>query len=302
MSTHKTVILIAGPTAVGKTSLALELAKKFSTAIISADSRQCYRELNIGVAKPSTQQLAEIKHYFINSHSIHDLVNASCFEKYALDKADEIFLHHDVAVMVGGTGLYIKAFCEGLDDIPEVSLKIRAQIIEEYKLNGMEWLRKKVEEEDNLFWLRSDIQNPQRLMRSLEVKRSTGRSILSFRKEIKRNRPFKILKIGLDLPRNELYRRIDNRVDMMMECGLVEEARSLIVFQNLNALRTVGYAELFEFFNGKATLMDASENIKKHTRHYAKRQMTWFRKDADMRWFLSGDTDKITEFIAGSLG
>ncbi len=285
----KTVIIIAGPTAVGKTSVAIGLAKRLDTEIISADSRQCYRELDIGVARPSPEELASVPHHFIASHSIHQKITASTFEAYALDKLSHIFRHKDVAIMVGGTGLYIKAFCEGLDEIPEVPEHIHNEVKEQYRQQGLEWLQQEVAGADPGFYEVGEIQNPQRLMRALEVARATGRSILGFRKGEKAKRDFQIIKYALELPKEELHRNIHARVDQMMEGGLPEEVRSLLPYQHLNALQTVGYRELFDHYNGTVSLDAAVEEIKKNTRQYAKRQMTWFRKDKEYRWMHPGD-------------
>ncbi len=282
---NKTCIIITGPTAIGKTASAIELANKYKTQIISADSRQCYRELNIGVAKPSAEQLESIQHYFINSHSIHDEVNVKIFEQYALHAIHKIFETNDVAIMVGGTGLYIKAFCEGLDEVPPVNEAIRNEINEAYKTSGIEWLNDEVKKQDPLYYSSGEIQNPQRMMRALEVKLSTGNSILDFYSGKKIEREFEIKKINLELPRNELYERINKRVDDMMQAGLLKEAESLFPYRHLNALQTVGYKELFYFMEGKTlpdgrqvSLDKAIDNIKKNTRHFAKRQITWFKK------------------------
>jgi tRNA dimethylallyltransferase len=281
---RETCIVIVGPTAVGKTSFAIEIARHFNTEIISADSRQCYTELNIGVAKPSQQQLSEVRHYFINSHSIHEDVNAKVFEAYALQSSEEIFSSHHVAVMTGGTGLYIKAFCEGLDEIPTIDTGIREEIISSYKTKGITWLQNEIRQHDPQFFSVGEIQNPQRLMRALEVKLSTGRSVLDFHTRQKIERSFSIIKLGLYLPTKELYAHINKRVDDMMRDGLEDEARNLYSFKNLNALQTVGYKELFDHFDGKISLEEAVEQIKTNTRHFAKRQMTWFRRDMEIRW------------------
>ena len=280
----KTVIIIAGPTAVGKTAVAIELAKQLSTEIISADSRQCYKELRIGVARPSEGELSRVQHHFIASHSIHEKVTAAGFESYALQKAAEIFEHHDQLVMVGGTGLYIKAFCEGLDEIPEVKVEIRNEIIDAYKAKGLDWLQEEIQRLDPKFYQEGEIRNPHRLIRALEVVRSTGQSVLSFRKGEKKPRPFNVMKIALDLPKQQLHQNIDTRVEQMMEAGLEKEARALYPLRHLQALQTVGYKELFDHFNGEITLSQAIELIKKNTRQYAKRQMTWFRKDGEFEW------------------
>jgi tRNA dimethylallyltransferase len=285
MEQTKTVIIIVGPTAVGKTAFAMEVAKLLHTCIISADSRQCYKELNIGVAKPSAEDLQQVKHYFINSHSIQEDVNAVVFEEYALKAVHEIFQVKDVAVMVGGTGLYIKAFCEGLDEIPPIDEDLRARIIAGYEENGLDWLQNEIQKKDPGFWQSAERQNPQRLMRALEVKESTGKSIDAFRTGRKLGRPFKMIKIGLELPRETLYDRINRRVDHMVVQGLVKEAKALIQFRHLNALQTVGYKELFESFDGSLTVEKAIDEIKKNSRHYAKRQLTWFKRDPAIQWF-----------------
>lgn len=279
-----TCIIISGPTASGKTALAIELALHLQTSIISADSRQCFRELNIGVAKPSPQELEKVHHYFINSHSIHDEVNAAIFEKYALGSASAIFQKNKYAIMVGGTGLYIKAFCEGMDEIPAIDQSIRKNIISNYESSGLVWLQQQVQQQDPEYYAQGEIQNPQRLMRALEVKLSTGRSVISFQQQQKKQRPFRIIQLAIDLPRAVLYDRIDNRVDEMMKNGLLDEVKQLMLFKDLNALQTVGYRELFSHLQGEISLERAVELIKQNTRHYAKRQLTWFKKDESIRW------------------
>lgn len=297
---EKTVIVVAGPTAVGKTALSLQLARHFNTAILSADSRQCYREMNIGVAKPSAEELALVKHYFINSHSIKDDVNAGTFEHYALQSVNEIFATNDIAVMVGGTGLYINAFCNGIDVMPDIPASIREEIIHQYQKHGLAWLQQQLQKDDPEFWQVAEQQNPQRLMRALEVIRATGLSILSFRKGLQQQRPFRIIKTALQLPREILNQRINQRVDQMMETGLLAEVESLLSYRELNALQTVGYRELFDYFDGSKSLSEAVEQIKINTRHYAKRQMTWFKKDKDITWFDTGD-DNIIHFLENLL-
>ena len=280
----KTCIVIVGPTAVGKTAFAIEVAKHFSTQIISADSRQCYKELNIGVAKPSEEELAAAHHYFIGSHSIQETVNAGTFEKYALDKINKIFADNDIAVMVGGTGLYIKSFCEGIDEIPAVKDEVRKTIITNYNNGGIEWLQEQVKKNDQQYFVKGEILNPQRMMRALEVKLSTGKSIIEFQTRQKQQRDFNIIKIGLEMPREILYDRINKRVDVMMENGLLDEVTSLLPYKDLNALQTVGYTELFKYLSGETSLEVAVDAIKQNSRHYAKRQMTWFKKDETIKW------------------
>lgn len=281
---QKTVVIILGPTASGKTSAAIEMAGRYQTEIISADSRQCFRELNIGVARPSPEELKTIPHHFIATHSIHEAITAASFEQYALTKAAELFVKHDVIVMAGGTGLYIKAFCEGLDSIPAIPAAIRDIIIQSYNEKGLSWLQEQVKEKDHEFYEKGEIQNPQRMMRALEVVEFTGQSILSFRKGKKLNRGFSIIKVGIDLPKEELHKRIHYRTEQMIEHGLVEEVQRLVSYQHLNALQTVGYKEIFDYLNKKITLEKAIEDIKTNTRQYAKRQMTWFKKDSDILW------------------
>ncbi|HEV3413418.1 MAG TPA: tRNA (adenosine(37)-N6)-dimethylallyltransferase MiaA [Puia sp.] len=291
---ESTIIIIVGPTAVGKTAAAIRLARQEQTQIISADSRQCYRELNIGVAKPSKAELDAVHHYFINSHSIREEVNAAVFEELALQWTADIFRKAPTAVMVGGTGLYVKAFTDGLDDIPAVDPAIRRQLQQQYELNGIGWLQQEVRLHDPAFYAEGERQNPQRLLRALEVRLSTGRSILSFRSGTGRVRPFLIRKIGLELPKEELHRHIHERVDQMIDQGLVEEVKGLLPYRNHNALRTVGYKEIFEYLDGWCSLDEAIANIKINTRRYAKRQLTWFRKDPDIQWIRPDDALKLT--------
>ena len=276
--TQKKCIVISGPTASGKTAYALSLALKYNTSIISADSRQCFRELNIGVAKPSAKELKQAKHYFIDTLSISEEVNARLFEQYALDSIRKIFKDNDVAIMAGGTGLYIKAFCEGLDDIPGISLEIQNELRENYKNYGMPWLEEQLKNLDPLFAEKGEMKNPQRMLRALEVVTSTGQSILDFHSKIKTERPFIIEHHYIEVPRNILYENINTRTDKMIDAGLVEEARNLYPYRHLNALQTVGYKELFEYFDEKISLEKAVDEIKKNTRHFAKRQITWFKK------------------------
>lgn len=292
-----TVIIIAGPTAVGKTTFAISLAQHFQTEIISADSRQCFQEMRIGVARPSDDELASVPHHFIASHSVNEELNAGSFERYALDQVEKIFQNHPVAIMLGGTGLYIKAFAEGIDPMPEIPTEIREAVIDGYKQKGLIWLQKELEQKDPDFWKVAEQQNPQRLMRALEVLNATGQSILHFRTRAKAIRPFRIIKFGLELPKEKLKERIDLRVDQMMSDGLLDEVKSLIPFKQMNALQTVGYREIFEFLDDKISLTEAVESIKINTRHYAKRQMTWFKKDQELQW-LSPDEIGIEKVIS----
>jgi tRNA dimethylallyltransferase len=285
----KCCIVVAGPTAVGKTALAVALAQQLGTCIISADSRQCYRELNIGVAKPSAHELAAVPHYFIDTHTISETVTAADFEQQALQAATEVFARHNTVIAVGGTGLYIKAFCEGLDAIPAVGEPLRQEIISGYRQHGLAWLQQQVATADPLWYATGETQNPQRLMRALEVVKATGRSLAHFQQGQKKQRPFRIVKIGLELPRPLLYERINQRVLQMMEMGLEAEVRQLYPQRHRNALQTVGYQELFDHIEGRCSLDEAVARIQQNTRHYAKRQLTWFKKDTDYKWLMPGD-------------
>jgi tRNA dimethylallyltransferase len=282
----KKALLIVGPTASGKTSLSLAAASTCHTQIISADSRQCYREMNIGVAKPSSNELGQVRHYFINSHSIHEAVDAAVFEQTALQAAEEIFGVNDVAVVTGGTGLYVKVFCEGIDHIPAVDPAVKERVEACSREHGVSGLQQWLTEVDPVFMSQSkETANRVRLMRALEVKLSSGSSILDFRARVKKNRPFLIQKFGVQWPRETLYQRINARVDTMMSEGLLQEARSLYPFRHLKALQTVGYQEIFDHLDGKYSLDEAVEKIRQHTRNYAKRQMTWFARDSSIEWF-----------------
>lgn len=282
-----TVYIVVGPTAVGKTKYAIELAQNLKTEIISADARQCYQELNIGVARPSELELATVPHHFIASHSIQDTVNAGVFEQYALAKTETLLAQYGSVVMVGGTGLYIKAFVEGMDQIPTIDPAIRLQIQEDVSNKGMVWLQAQIQKMDPEYWAMADQgeqQNTQRLSRALEVMIGTGQSILRFQQQQKKTRPFNIQKIGLELPREQLYERINQRVLQMVETGLEEEVKSLLPQFHLNALQTVGYQEWLPYFKGEQSRDEVIQAIQQNTRHYAKRQMTWFKKDTSIEW------------------
>ena len=282
-----TVYIIVGPTAVGKTKYAITLAQKLKTEIISADARQCYQELNIGVARPSLEELNTVPHHFIASHSIQETVNAGTFEQYALAKSAELLAQFGSVVMVGGTGLYIKAFVEGMDQIPAIDPAVRSQIQQDLLIKGMDWLQAQVQAKDPAYWAQADQgeqQNPQRLSRALEVVIGTGQSILSFQLQSKKTRSFDIQKIGLELPREQLYDRINQRVIKMVDMGLEEEVNALHPQFHLNALQTVGYQEWLPYFEGHQTKEAVIQSIQQNTRHYAKRQMTWFKKDPEISW------------------
>ncbi|WP_447641653.1 MULTISPECIES: tRNA (adenosine(37)-N6)-dimethylallyltransferase MiaA [Chitinophagaceae] len=291
----KELIVIAGPTASGKTALSVTLAQKLGTSILSADSRQCFKEMNIGVAKPTTEEMQGIPHFFIDSHSITEDVNAGMYEQYGLSILEKIFSEKNKAVVVGGTGLYIKALCEGLDNMPHIDKQVRDTIIGQYEKQGLAWLQQQVSEKDPQYWDTTlEKENPQRLMRALEVVETTGRSILAFRSNTGKIRNFAIKKYAIEWPREQLYERINLRVDQMIANGLVEEVTKLLPYKHSNALQTVGYTEIFDFLENKTDLKTAVEKIKTNTRHYAKRQMTWFKRDTDIEWL---QPSQFSEFI-----
>ncbi len=296
----KQLICILGPTASGKTALAIQVAKYFKCDILSADSRQFYKELNIGVAKPSKAELSEVKHYFINSLSIHDNYSAGDFERDAIVHLEKLYQTNNIAVLVGGSGLFIKAVCEGLDDYPDVPKEVRLKLINSLKEKGLAALQQKLKELDPEYYETIDIHNSRRIIRALEVMEFSGKPFSSFQKNYKVDRSFNIVKIGIEWPREQLYNRINQRVEVMVKDGLVEEAKLLHTFANLNALQTVGYQELFDFFEHKISLDKAIELIKRNSRRYAKRQMTWLRKDDEIHWFKSEQGNKIMELIQSS--
>jgi len=293
----KKLIVIVGPTAVGKTGLALQLAGHFHTEIISADSRQIYKELAIGTAKPKEAELAQVTHHFINSHSIHENYDANQFGEEALKLIHKLFERYDYLVVCGGSGLYIKALLEGFDDIPEVADDVRDQLIEEFENKGLLWLQNKMRELDPEHFNVIDQKNPVRLMRALEVKMASGKSISSFRTSKKKEHLFKIVKIGLELDRAELYKRIDARMDSMIQQGLFEEADQLRSYKDLNALQTVGYREIFEYLDGQYDKDEAVRLLKRNSRRYAKRQLTWFKRDEEVMWFKSDQVQEIINII-----
>ena len=281
----KTLIVVCGPTAVGETRFAIALAEKLHTEIISADSRQLYKEIPIGTAQPSIEELQRVKHHFVGNLLLEEDYNAGMFERNALKLLENLFQEHDTVVCCGGTGLYIKALCEGLDDVPTANKLIREQLTERLEHEGLETLQCELQNLDPVHFEKMDVQNPQRVIRALEVCLSTGKPFSSFHEGAKKQRPFKIEKIGLELPREELYDRINKRVDLMLEAGWLEEAKSVFDKRDLNALNTVGYKELFTYLANEMTLEEATDKIKINTRRFAKRQLTWFKKDEEVKWF-----------------
>lgn len=280
----------------GKTAVAIALAKRLNTFIISADSRQCYREMTIGTAKPSPAELSDVKHYFIDEFPVTELVTAADFEALALKYLEDIFKTSDTAVVCGGTGLYIKALCQGLDEMPAVSEPVVKDIEAEYRQQGLEWLQQAVRNEDPAFFDIAEQQNPARLLRALSFVRSTGKSITLYRTGNVRKRPFQIIKVALELPREVLYSRINERVDKMMAQGLLAEVEQLLPYKHNKNLQTVGYAEIFDYLDGKCSLDESIEKIKQHTRNYAKRQMTWFRKEG-CQWLNAADSNIVQEIL-----
>ncbi len=301
MAKRKTLIAIVGPTAVGKTAMAISLAQYFKTEIISADSRQFYREMSIGTAKPEAAELAAVPHHFINSHHITQDYSAGDFEREALAKLDELFRHHDVVVMVGGSGLFVRALCEGLDDLPKAGAEVRERLNSELADLGLEVMKERLKIIDPTYFEVADVDNPQRVVRALEVFEATGTPMSMFHKKEVEKRPFDILTIGLNMDRTALYGRINSRVDHMMEAGLLAEVESLLPYKMKPALLTVGYAELFDFLDGKQSLSEAVDKIKQNSRRYAKRQITWFKKYGNTHWFQPSETVEIIRFIESQL-
>ncbi len=298
---NKFLIVLIGPTGIGKSKLAIKLAQHLQTEIISSDSRQIFRELSIGTAVPGQKELKTIPHHFIHSHSIHDYYNASKFEIEALNKIDELFNAHSSVVMTGGSMLYIDAVCKGIDDLPTVDPKLRKELIEDFEKNGIEHLRLQLKKLDPVYYEQVDLKNPKRLLHALEICLMTGKPYSSFRTENIKERPFKIIKIGLNMDREKLYDRINNRVDQMIVEGLEEEARKVYEHRTLNSLNTVGYKELFAYFDGETTFEKAIELIKRNTRHYARKQLTWFRKDQEIKWFQPEQEKEIIEWLSTEL-
>ena len=295
----KKLIVVVGPTAVGKTAVAIQLALALKTEILSADSRQIYTELEIGTAKPSASELQLVPHHFINTKSIKEEYDAGQFGRDALDLLSQLFKKADTAILCGGSGLYVKAVCEGFDDMPVVPPGIREQIIKEYQEKGLSWLQTKVGEVDPDYFAQVDVKNPQRLMRALELNYASGKSLNELRNRKKTDHPFSIVKIGLELERETLYSRIDQRMDAMIASGLFEEAKKFYPMRNLNALQTVGYQEIFGYLDGLYDREEAIRLLKRNSRHYAKRQMTWFKKDKEVNWFMADKVDGIYELIHG---
>lgn len=297
------LISIVGPTAIGKTSLSIQLAKIYHTEILSADSRQFYKEMSIGTAAPTPNELAAAPHHFVHHISVEDEYSVGDFERDAINKAEKLYEENDVLILVGGSGLYVKSLLEGLDHFPEVSPKIRQDLNEQLQQNGISGLQEQLQLVDPDYYKVVDKDNPHRVIRALEVSLGTGEPYSSFLDREKTPRSFKTIKIGLTASREIIYDRINQRVDMMMEAGLLEEAKQLYPLRTLNALNTVGYKELFAYLEGQQTLQEAVEEIKKNTRRFAKRQLTWFRKEKDITWFENTTpVEEILSYLNNQLG
>lgn len=298
----KRLIVVVGPTASGKTDLSIAIARHYNAPIISTDSRQVYKGLKIGTAYPSDEQLQSVEHHFIAELELTEDFNCGEYEKRALERLDKLFEKGNTVVAVGGSGLYIRALCEGMDTLPEADSELRSELADTLLFGGVEALAEQLRELDPEYYKVVDRNNPARVMRALEVCLVTGMKYSELRKGEVKERDFQIVKVGVDVPREVLYDRINRRVDMMIEAGLVEEARAVLPYRHCNSLHTVGYREMFDYFDGKITLDEAVELLKRNTRHYAKRQMTWFRRDSEIAWFSPTDYPQIIKYIDSQFG
>lgn len=297
----RNLIVIVGPTGSGKTDLSLDMAEHFHAPIISTDSRQFYRGIPIGTAQPTEEELQRVEHHFIASHELTDEFNCGAYEEAAIKRLDELFQTHSCVVAVGGSGLYIKALCEGMDEMPNADTELRTRLAERLQTEGLDILAAELQQLDPLYYDVVDRRNPARVMRALEVCLTTGKPYSSLRVGEKHQRPFNIIKIGVYMEREILYKRIDDRVDKMIDMGLEQEARKVYPLRHLNSLQTVGYREFFDYFDAKITRDEAIELIKRNSRRYAKRQMTWFRRDEQIAWFNPNDRKSIIEYIESKI-
>lgn len=298
---HKYLIVLTGPTGIGKSITGITLAQHFHAQIISSDSRQIFKEMTIGTAVPNQNELATVKHHFIHSHSILENYNVSKYETEALNIINSVFKNNNIVLLVGGSMLYIEAVCNGIDVMPDADPEIRKILKEKFENEGLESLRLQLKILDPEYYKTVDLKNPNRIIHAIEISMMTGKPFSSFRTKNKRIRPFSIIKIGLDCNRNELHKKINSRVDQMIKAGLESEARNLYQFRFLNALNTVGYREFFDFFDGKSTKEEAIELIKRNTRRYARKQLTWFRKDPDMNWFEPDQVNQVINLIENKI-
>ncbi|OEJ99968.1 tRNA (adenosine(37)-N6)-dimethylallyltransferase MiaA [Roseivirga misakiensis] len=299
--TKPKLICVVGPTAVGKTGVAIQIANALNTEIISADSRQFYRELEIGTAKPTADELKQAKHHFVNNLSIHDDYNVGRFEKEVIAKLKLLFKKHQTVILVGGSGLFVDAVCNGLDAFPKIDEAVRPKLIQEFEDNGLSNLQDELKATDLDYYKIVDLKNPQRVIRALEVIRGTGKTFTEFRKQKPKERDFDVIKIGLAMEREELYSRIDDRMDQMIENGLFQEAQEFQSYSHLNALQTVGYSEIFGYLSGTYDKNEAVRLLKRNSRRYAKRQLTWFKRDQQTVWFNPNQIDQILNFLTGEL-
>jgi tRNA dimethylallyltransferase len=293
----KNLIVILGPTGIGKTNLSIEIAQLLNTEIISADSRQIYKEMTIGTAIPEAQQLNTVKHHFIQNISIHDYFNVSYFEQQVLSLLEELFLTHDHVIMTGGSMMYIDVVCYGIDDLPDIDSEIRSSLLKRFETEGLEPLINELKIVDPLYYHKVDLKNHLRIMHALEVCYQTGKPYSELLTQPKKERPFNIIKIGLNTERNQLYDRINQRVDIMVSKGLVDEAKELYLLRNLPSLNTVGYKELFSWLDGAISLEEAIQQIKNNSRRYARKQLTWFRRDKEITWFDPENKQAIINFV-----
>ncbi|MGE5395099.1 MAG: tRNA (adenosine(37)-N6)-dimethylallyltransferase MiaA [Candidatus Saccharibacteria bacterium] len=298
---NNTLIVVLGPTGVGKSAISIHLANYYSTDIISADSRQLFRELAIGTAVPPKEDLQSVTHHFIQTRSIHDYYNVSEFETEAIALIAELFLAKNPLILTGGSMMYIDTICKGIDDIPTITPEIRNDVINWYQENGLEALQQRLLTMDPEYYNIADLNNAKRLLHAVEVCQMTGKTFTSFRKNTIRTRPFRIIKIGINQQREVLYERINKRVDLMMEEGLLEEAKSVYPYKDLNSLNTVGYKELFSYFDGNCSLEEAVDLIKRNSRKYARKQLTWFRRDTEIQWFEPHQLEEIIEYINSNM-
>ena len=298
----QTLVVLAGPTAVGKTSCGIEVASHFGTEIISADSRQIYRETTIGTAVPSPGELALVKHHFIQTTSIEEPYNASIYETQVVARLEQLFKVHDLVLMVGGSGLYIDAVCEGIDDLPQTDPRLREELLERFKKEGLESLTRELKSLDPVSYGKVDLKNPMRVLKALEVSIQTGKPYSTFLSATKKERPFDILRIALDMERETLYSRINRRVELMMEAGLLEEVRQLQHLKGYSAMKTVGYRELFRVLDGELSLDEGVDLIKRNTRKFARKQLTWFRKENRYQWFTPAKCNEIIGWIEKGIG
>lgn len=299
---QKCLVVICGPTGIGKTALSVNVAQAFQSVIISGDSRQLYKEMSVGTAVPGKTEREKVRHYLVQCRSVKDYYNASMYENEVMNLLEKLYPQHDLVFLVGGSGLYIDAVCKGIDDLPTIAVSLRQKWHDLYKSKGLTYLQEKVKEIDPAYYANVDLNNHKRLLKAIEVFETTGRPYSSFRTHTQKVRPFKTIKIGLNTERKILYQQINQRVDLMMDNGLEEEVRTLNAYRELTPLKTVGYKEIFDYFDGKIPREEAIKQIKDHSRAYARRQLTWFRRDETIKWFEPHETENIIGYIKEKTG